>query len=127
MKKILINYTNHPSAKWSDDQKNAALTEWSEIIDVPFPQTEPEWNEAEVAACFDAFLADVEGKLLPLGKTMADAEFLIMGEFRYTYYAVRKLKETGHRVFAHAGKREVEVVDNKSIYTFRFGRFVEYF
>ena len=33
----------------------------------------------------------------------------------------------GHKVYAHAGKREVEIVDNKSIYTFRFGRFVEYF
>lgn len=127
MKNILINYTNHPSANWSGEQKDAALDKWSGIVDIPFPQTEPEWDEEEVAACFNAFMKEVEEKLLPLGKKMQDAEFLIMGEFRYTYFAVRTLKERGHRVYAHAGKREVEVVDNKSIYTFRFGRFVEYF
>ncbi|KAA0259936.1 MAG: hypothetical protein EDM75_07390 [Chlorobiota bacterium] len=127
LKKILINYTNHPSAKWTGDQAAAAFEKWSSVIDIPFPQVEPEWNEADVTACFDLFLSEVQGRLTSLGVAESDAEFLIMGEFRYTFYAVRTLKERGHRVYAHAGKREVEVVDNKSIYTFRFGRFVEYF
>lgn len=127
LKKILINYTNHPSEKWSSDQMAAAQEKWSGIIDISFSQTEPEWGEEEVAACFDAFVAEVQEKLTPLGLNVSDAEFLIMGEFRYTYYCVRTLLAKGLKVYAHAGKREVEIVDNKSIYTFRFGRFVEYF
>ncbi len=127
LKKILINYTNHPSAKWSQDQMAAALEKWGRIIDIPFPQVEPEWDEAEVAACFDAFMTEVTEKLASPGLNVSAAEYLIMGEFRYTYYSVRSLLAMGHKVYAHAGKREVEVVDNKSIYTFRFGRFVEYF
>lgn len=127
LKKILVNYTNHPSAKWSSDQMAAAQEKWSKVIDIPFPQTEPEWGEKEVADCFDAFMSEVDDKLKPAGLNISDTEFLIMGEFRFTFYSVRTLLAMGNKVYAHAGKREVEIVDNKSIYTFRFGRFVEYF
>ena len=35
--KMFINYSNHPSAGWMDDQKNAASMEYGSIVDVPFP------------------------------------------------------------------------------------------
>jgi len=40
MKKILMNISNHPSSKWSTEQKEG----WNEIIDIPFPEVAPEWD-----------------------------------------------------------------------------------
>lgn len=126
-KKLLINYTNHPSHLWSEEQTAAALLQWSSIIDIPFPLISPDWENAEVRECFNQFYDLAKEKCGSAGRDILDADFLIMGEFRFTYYTVSKLISLGHRVYSHAGKRDVEVKDNKSIYTFRFGRFVEYF
>ena len=34
---MFINYSNHPSGSWADNQKSAALAEYGSITDVPFP------------------------------------------------------------------------------------------
>ena len=39
-KKVLINCSNHPSSNWSSGQKEG----WDEIIDVPFPSVDPNWD-----------------------------------------------------------------------------------
>ena len=126
-KKVLINYTNHPSHLWSEDQKTAALQQWSNIIDIQFPQTSPEWENEDVRNCFNQFYEEAKEKCGSADRDIMEADFLVMGEFRFTYYTVSRLISLGHKVYSHAGKRDVEIKDNKSIYTFRFGRFVEYF
>lgn len=39
---MLINLSNHPSTKWGKKQKQAAIAQYNEILDLPFPQIEPE-------------------------------------------------------------------------------------
>ena len=34
---MLINLKNHPSDKWTDDQKNGAIELYGELKDLPFP------------------------------------------------------------------------------------------
>ena len=34
---MFINLSNHPSLKWNEDQKKAALEMGGRIIDMPFP------------------------------------------------------------------------------------------
>lgn len=126
-KNLLINFTNHPSNLWSEEQKTAALQKWSEIIDIPFPMVSPDWGEVEVRETFEKFYSEVKEKCTLEDRDLKNADFLVMGEFRLTFYTVTTLIKLGHKVFSHSGRRDVEIKENKSIYTFRFGRFVEYF
>ena len=34
---IIVNFTNHPSAKWSQGQLEA-VAQYGSVVDVPFPQ-----------------------------------------------------------------------------------------
>lgn len=49
---MFINYSNHPTEKWSDVQKRAALamTKNGQLIDLPFPQIDPEWDWDDLLA-----------------------------------------------------------------------------
>jgi len=40
MKKILVNCSNHPSTRWSEEQRQG----WDVIVDVPFPDVKPNWD-----------------------------------------------------------------------------------
>lgn len=42
---MLINFTNHPSALWSAEQK-AAAQRYGKVIDLAFPAIDPATNEA---------------------------------------------------------------------------------
>ena len=42
---MLINFTNHPSALWSAEQKAAAQV-YGKVIDLAFPAIDPATNEA---------------------------------------------------------------------------------
>ena len=127
MQKFLINYTNHPSNKWSVEQTEDALQQWTGIIDFAFPVIEPEWNREELETTFNNFLEEVKEMMACEGRELESADFLVMGDFRYTYDTVNRLKEMGLLVFSHAGRRNVVETDNKTISQFKFIRFVEYF
>lgn len=43
---MLLNLSNHPSSLWCDEQKKAAETLFGEIVDLPFPQVDPNGDEA---------------------------------------------------------------------------------
>ena len=34
---VFVNFSNHPSLRWSDEQLKVARQQYGEIIDVPFP------------------------------------------------------------------------------------------
>ena len=40
MEKTFVNFTNHPSAQWSDRQRREAL-KYGNIQDIPFPDVDP--------------------------------------------------------------------------------------
>jgi len=46
---MLINLTNHPSGTWSAEQREAAISRYGEITDVPFPHISPTASRDEVA------------------------------------------------------------------------------
>lgn len=43
---MLLNLSNHPSSLWCDEQIKAAETLFGEIVDLPFPQVDPNGDEA---------------------------------------------------------------------------------
>ena len=122
MEKIFVNHTNHPSARWGDEQLTAAKN-FGELVDVPFPAINPAATTDEVRALVRA---NAE-KILSL----EPAAVLCQGEFNYTFEMVERLKNFGVKVLAATSERIVreEILpdgSSRSISTFRFVQFREY-
>ena len=118
---MFVNFSNHPSDKWSDDQKKAA-EEYGEIVDSAFPEVEPTMHTEEVQELAD----ECAQKILTL-----EPDFVLcQGEFCLAFAVTEILKERGVRVGAACSRRVCEeyVEDGvtKKVNTFRFVQFREY-
>ena len=118
---VFANLSNHPSACWSEAQKEAALRLAPEIRDWPFPPVPPEAEAAEIADLAEqtaAALADA----LP-GAT----HVMVQGEFTLAHALVRRLQQRGVVCLAATTRRQV-LEDRGAVKTtrFEFVRFREY-
>ena len=119
---MLINHTNHASAKWASSQVEAARA-WGEIEDVPFPDIGADWDEARVAKLAEENAARIIEK-----KPRA---VLCQGEFTYVYHFVNLLRAVGIPVLAATSRREVVEVQEadgsaRKLSRFVFTRFRQY-
>jgi hypothetical protein len=119
---MLINFTNHPSEKWSAEQIRAAGV-YGEIKDLPFPSVDPAADEAEVEAAAEEYAGRIA--------EMSPAAVLCQGEFTLCYGVVRRLSEKGIRVMAACSARDVteketEAGNTEKFAVFNFVRFREY-
>ena len=119
---IFINHTNHPSARWSAAQR-AAAEEYGGIVDLPFPDIAPEWDEAAVARLADEQAAQILAQ--------APAAVLCQGEFTYSYRLIQRLIGAGIPVLAACSRRESHETTDTAGHTtrtsiFAFARFRRY-
>lgn len=126
---MLINFTNHPSDKWTDDQKNCAIELYGELKDLPFPVVPTSAGAPEVIVMADGII----GNILRIKEESSAAEaFAVMaqGEFTLTYAVVSRLKSMGITVVSAVSERVVtEQVENGEVrktVIFRFAGFREY-
>lgn len=117
-----INYTNHPSANWSEAQRQAAQI-YGEIMDMDFPEIEPPWNESQVFS-----LAYQQARQII---ALKPAAVLVQGEFTFSYALISLLQQAGIRVLAACSQRCTESVINEKQETirrsvFKFVRFRQY-
>ena len=122
MKKIFINFTNHPSKDWEENQIKAARG-YGEIVDVPFPMVEAECTEAEVDELAHGFCRRI--------CAYEPVAVLCQGEFSLAYQVIHLLKEKGITVLAACSQRDVreekkEDGSMEKTAIFRFVRFREY-
>lgn len=80
---ILFNISNHSSDKWSVAQKQ----NWDRVIDIPFPNIDPNWDTAEV---IENAVSPIAGKLGELvtqefGQTPAELNIMLQGEFSFCH------------------------------------------
>jgi hypothetical protein len=123
---MIINLTNHPSARWEEAQKKAAekLSLGGQIVDHPFPQIDPRmteedlWTLAERAA--DKFLYetnDVDG-------------IVVQGEFGFTFLLVYFLRGVIPCYYACSERVVTESTDSEGktqkTSVFSFVQFREY-
>lgn len=119
---MLINLSNHPSDKWSEAQTAAANEQFGEIVDLPFPQIEPDATPDDITKIAQDYLNRVHQKANP--ETTA---IHIMGEMTLTYQLVGMLKDAGYRCYASTTVREVyEQEPGKKTVIFQFVNFREY-
>ena len=119
---MLINFTNHPSKDWSQEQLEAAQ-KYGEIYDLPFPNIDPNAEPGDLiwkaADCVSAIC-----QLNP-------SAVLCQGEPTFNFIVVDLLKNLGLPVFAACSKRETieQRLGDKTIKTsiYKFVKFRNYF
>lgn len=113
-----VNISNHPSGKWSEEQKNAAeKMGMGEIVDRPFPNIPPDATEREVQKIADEIVK---------GISQQDAVH-VMGEMGCTFKIVRYC--ISHKIDVYHSTTErivVEESDGKKTVQFKFVQFRAY-
>lgn len=115
--KIIVNFTNHPSANWDVSQKEAAEC-YGRIVDISFPNVDPKGDEAYI-------------EMLAMKSVEAIMKYepeavLCQGEFCLAYRVIQELKERGITVLAACSERLVRDNGNRKEVTFQFSRFRRY-
>jgi hypothetical protein len=119
---MLINFTNHTSSEWAEDQLKASAV-YGQIIDIPFPYIDPEWDESVI----NSMAAGYAGKCIEMTNSdIKDSAVHIMGEMTFCYSVIKKLREAEIKCLASTTKREVTAEGSLKLTEFRFVRFREY-
>ncbi|SEH22433.1 hypothetical protein [Selenomonas sp. KH1T6] len=118
---VFINHSNHPSANWSQERKEAALA-YGGIMDMPFPELQADYSEQKINEVVQKYHSEI--------MAMSPAAVLCQGEFTYTYGLVRLLKEHGITVLAACSERlsreEWQGDVSRKVSYFKFVKFREY-
>ena len=117
---IFINFTNHPSEKWSKEQWDASL-KYGSILDLPFPVVSPLASKEEVEQMAEGYVDQI--------MKHSPSAVLCQGEFSLSYSVITKLKAHGILVLAACSERNVQKDPddpNKKTVTFKFVQFREY-
>ncbi len=123
---MLINLSNHPTSNWSEEQTRAAIEQFDEIMDLPFPHIDPDADSESIVElaeqyrdkCLEIFEAN---GYKPYNKRYA---VHIMGEMNFTYNVVLFLNNKAVNTVASTTYRDVEEDGNGvKISVFRFSRF----
>lgn len=120
---LFINITNHKSSGWGESQLKAA-GELGRIVDLDFPNIEPDSEWYDIDGLILNYLAKVEDLT---GDNPKNAVIHVMGEMTFTYRLVNALKSLGYRCVASTTKRIVEESpDGIKTSKFEFCKFREY-
>lgn len=120
---MLINLSNHPSAKWPEAQLKAAVNLFGDVIDLPFPNIDPEWDTEHV----QALAGEYAGMCSEMFTGGANNTVHIMGELTFTHHFVLIAKTLGINCIASTTSREVQTNDaGEKVSTFKFVKFRNY-
>lgn len=118
---MLINLSNHPHNLWDEKQLLAAKA-YGAIVELPFPDIYPLWNEEDI----ERLSEDYVGRVMAMGSPVQLTVHL-MGEMTFCYSLLRKLQKKGIRCIASCSQRNVaETQEGVKQVVFNFERFREY-
>lgn len=116
-KKILINFSNHPCARWCTEQIRQAES-YGKIVDILFPAVDPQADEAEICRIGREYVQQI--------MSYCPAAVLCQGEFTLAYFVIGQLKKNHIPVLAACSERKVTEEGNVRKSIFEFVRFREY-
>lgn len=128
---MFINYSNHPSVTWSEEQLTAAKS-YGEIYDVAFPEVSVTVTDKQIEQLAEEQLEILKKIVEENGSGLDQMVIMCQGEFSLTYAVITRLKKNypGCKVVCAISRREVveEQKDGCNIKTvrFRFCGFREY-
>lgn len=117
-----INFSNHPSERWSAEQL-AAAREYGDVVDIPFPNILPAATEEDIARLGDEYVR----KILD----MSPSAVMCQGEFTFSYYVISALLAQNINVLSACSDRVVREVQEapdvvRKISEFKFVGFRKY-
>ena len=110
-----VNFSNHPSSKWTQEQIRAALEYGDTIADMPFPAVKPSSSEEEI---FD-LAQKTAGEIL----AMEPSAVMCQGEFGLCFAVTQMLLSAGIVVLYACSERKVHEKENVKSIQFDFVRF----
>lgn len=121
---MLINLSNHPSDNWPQEQKKKAIELYQKIVDIPFPEVDPNGEEKYIENLSSEYL----NKILEIKNSTSETVVVhLMGELTFSFALLVKLKANGVRCVASTTQRVVMDEGNGRVTKlFRFVRFREY-
>ncbi len=124
---MLINFTNHPSDKWPENQYKTARKIYGTIVDYKFPEVPPEADEEEIKRLAEKYFQMIAAAFDSCANEPFPHAVHIQGEFTLVYRLVTLLKSSGITCIASTTRRIVkEHEDGTRTYKFEFVRFREY-
>ena len=128
---MLINLSNHPAYKiendkeicvW-DEKQMKTVSEYGEIVDLPFPNIPPEYTTEEVQSLALEYLQKCETLILPGEKSAVH----VTGEVTFCFILIQMLLKKGYKCMAATSERNVTEGENgEKIVKFKFKHFREY-
>ena len=119
-KRLFINFSNHPSSAWGEQQLQAA-NQLGQVVDLPFTQVDPAMTGEQV----QLLARECVNTILEMGAP-SDLTVHVMGEMTVIFHVVTALKALGVRCVASTTERMVTEADGKKITEFHFVQFREY-
>lgn len=114
IEKNFINLTNHPSEKWSEEQKNMAK-KYGKIIDFPFPNVQ--------ASATEEYIQNLCNTTVDAVMKLSPCVVLCQGEFTLAFQIINRLLELGIVVVAACSERVVVEEGNRKESYFNFTKF----
>lgn len=125
MNRLFINLSNHPTKNWSDQQLMSA-EEYGEVIDMRFPEVDPDASEIDL----DCLACEVVDRIMLRSRryegTADEMTVHVMGEMTLTYRIVELLKDEGVLCLASTTRRNVVEDGNSKTSVFEFRQFRRY-
>ena len=121
---IFVNFSNHPSENWSNEQISAAksIVSGGSIVDIAFPQVSGDADESEISRTADKYAKEII--------SLNPSAVMCQGEFGICLEIVTTLKNNGIKVLYSCSERKTveTVIENRTEKTsvFKFVRFREY-
>ena len=113
---MLINFSNHPSSKWSEKQLQVAQIAYGPIKDIAFPPVDPQGSSTYIQNLANEYLSII------LSQTDIKAVH-VMGESTLCFALIVMLKQRGIKCLASTTKR---VITPEGVPIFTFEQFREY-
>lgn len=115
IKGLFINFSNHPSDTWTEEQITAALLYGDKIIDIPFPAVDPAMNESG--------LREIADKAAESILALKPAAVMCQGEFGLSFSVIQLLLNAGIPVLYACSERNVYSNGNIKTVKFNFIQF----
>ena len=128
---MFINFSNHPSELWSDEQITAAK-EYGKIVDVEFPAVSIQMSSQKILELAEKQIELLNNCVCNENLTLNQVTIMCQGEFSLTYAMIKSLKKhyPKCKIVCATSERHVveEKVDNCTVkkIVFSFGGFREY-
>ncbi len=122
---MLINLSNHPSQNWDKKQIEAATKNYGEIVDIDFPQIDPEWDTSRIMKLAEEYLEIVQNKIHQNPDTQVAVH--LMGEIIFCFCLAIMLENAKIQCVASTTRRNAIVKNGVKTSVFEFVKFRNYY